>query len=254
MRVSVALLPSVSADLSGNVCVVVDVIRASTAMVGLFDAGCGRVYLSGSRSNAADVRRIVGDGCLLCAEQDDGSTPPGYDYEPSPVAISNLKLNGGGALLATANGTPAIRAAAQAGGDLVIVGALRNLDAVAEMAFTEAKRRGADVTIICSGQLRSSQIALEDVYCAGAIAARMSVLAGSDSLETLDSAVIAMQLADSYDSAEEVLFASMTGTRFAAMGRSDDVRLCAETNVSRHVPIFTRDASEVACPVEVLHD
>ncbi|TIP69627.1 MAG: 2-phosphosulfolactate phosphatase [Mesorhizobium sp.] len=172
MKIKVAFLPTSPLPIAGDVCIVVDVIRATTALVGLFDAGSDRVFVGGFRSDVTKARAAVGENGIICAELDDGSTPLGFDHEPSPSLLSRLDLSGRSAMLATANGTPAILAAVREGAALILLGSLRNLDAVTRRALAEASSRNADITIICSGQLRNSRVAIEDSYCAGLIVSR----------------------------------------------------------------------------------
>lgn len=254
MRVKVAFLPAQVPGLHGDVCIVVDVIRASTAIVSLFEAGCSRVFVSRSRADATRARAKAGDDSVICAEQDDGSAPAGYDHEPSPSVLSALQLAGRSAVLATANGTPAILIAHREGAGCIMVGSLRNLDAVAALAYAEARARGADITVICSGQLRNSRVAIEDVYCAGAIAMRLQALADGDPVILDDDAAIAHATASAATSPRDLLIGSMTGQRFIDLGKKADVVFCAETNVSTLVPLLVGPGQDVACPVHVLDD
>lgn len=250
MKIKVAFLPTSPLAIAGDVCIIVDVIRATTALVGLFDAGSKRVFVGGFRSDVAKARAAVGENGVICAEQDDGSPPIGFDHEPSPSLLSRLDLLGRSAMLATANGTPAICAAE--GAALVLIGSLRNLDAVARRALAEASSRNADITIICSGQLRNSRIAIEDSYCAGMIVSQFCELAKDDAVELDDSASLARGFTTSQNSAVKVLLSSMTGRRFIVNGRQHDVEFCARINESTIVPVVTAQYENNDHPVYLL--
>ncbi|TIX61566.1 MAG: 2-phosphosulfolactate phosphatase, partial [Mesorhizobium sp.] len=237
--------------IAGDVCIVVDVIRATTALIGLFDAGSARVFVGGFRPDVAKARAAVGDG-VICAELDDGSTPLGFDHEPSPSLLSRVDLSGRSAMLATANGTPAILAAVREGAALILLGSLRNLDAVAQRALAEASSRNADITIICSGQLRNSRVAIEDSYCAGLIVSRFCELAKDDAVELDDSASLAHGFTISQDSAVKVLLGSMTGRRFIGNCRQNDVEFCALINESTIVPVVAAQGEDSDYPVYLL--
>ncbi|RWM28721.1 2-phosphosulfolactate phosphatase [Mesorhizobium sp.] len=88
---------------------------------------CRRISLgcrqSARRRGRRERRHLRGAG--------DGSTPLGFDHEPSPSLLSRLDLSGRSAMLATANGTPAILAAVRERAALILLGSLGNLDAVA---------------------------------------------------------------------------------------------------------------------------
>ncbi|MER8843068.1 2-phosphosulfolactate phosphatase [Mesorhizobium sp. M0913] len=252
MKIKVALLPTNPLAIAGDVCIVVDVIRATTALVGLFDAGSERVFVGGFRSDVAKARAAVGENGVICAELDDGSTPLGFDHEPSPSLLSRLDLSGRSAMLATANGTPAILAAVREGAALVLIGSLRNLDAVARRALAEAPSREGDITIICSGQLRNSRIAIEDIYCAGMIVSRLCEFATEGAVELHDSASLAHGFTISQNSAVKVLLSSMTGRRFIGNCRQDDVEFCARINESTIVPVVTAHGEDCDHPVYLL--
>jgi 2-phosphosulfolactate phosphatase len=222
-------------------------------MVSLFDAGANSVYVSASRSDFDKARAAVGPLGIICAEQDDGSSPEGFDYEPSPSVLSRLELRDRAAMLATANGTPAILAANQQGASLILAGALRNLRAVTQRAYDEAKARGADITVICSGQLRNSRIAIEDSYCAGLMVERLHQLSGG-AVDLDDSAALARGYAASAPDALDVLIGSMTSQRFIAQGRRLDVEFCAIIDASDRVPVVGEDGVGDQYPVYVLDD
>lgn len=239
MQIKVAYLPTGPLSVRGDVCIVIDVIRATTAMVSLFDAGAGSVHVSASRSDFGRARAAVGADGIICAEQDDGSSPEGFDYEPSPSVLSGLTLGGRSAMLATANGTPAILAANREGASLILAGALRNLSAVTQRAYDEAKARGADITVVCSGQLRNTRIAIEDSYCAGLMVERLHQFSGG-TMKIEDSAALARGYAVSAPGALDVLIGSMTSQRFIAEGRRPDVEFCAIVDASDRVPVVVR--------------
>ncbi|TJV44586.1 MAG: 2-phosphosulfolactate phosphatase [Mesorhizobium sp.] len=239
-------LTSAAAGLNACIC-----RQREIALVGLFDAGSDRVFVGGFRSDVAKARAAVGDG-VICAELDDGSTPLGFDHEPSPSLLSRLDLSGRSAMLATANGTPAILAAVREGAASILIGSLRNLDAVARCALAEASSRNADITIICSGQLRNSRIAIEDSYCAGLIVSRFCALAKDDPVELDDSASLAHGFTISQDSAVKVLLGSMTGRRFIGNCRQNDVEFCARINESTIVPVVAAHGEDSDHPVYLL--
>ncbi|RWM28722.1 MAG: hypothetical protein EOR75_32900 [Mesorhizobium sp.] len=95
------------------------------------------------------------------------------------------------------------------------------------------------MTIICSGQLRNSRIAIEDSYCAGLIVSQSCELAEDDAVELDDSASLAHGFTISQDSAVKVLLDSMTGRRFIGNCRQNDVEFCARVNESTIVPVVS---------------
>src|SRR6185437_16941863 len=97
-------------------------------------------------------------------------------------------------ILSTTNGTRLLVSAAERF-EHVYVGSLLNLDAVA----AAARAHGDDVAVLCAGVL--GELALDDAYCAGRIAAAL----GGD---RTDSATAAIRLAGTYPSALDGIGAS----------------------------------------------
>ena len=91
-----------------------------------------------------------------------GDPLPGFDLGNSPLEY--LEPRAETLVLTTTNGTRAMVQAA-ANCDLVLVGSMLNLEAVA----AAARERGEDVEVVCAG-LRGGY-SEDDAYCAGRIAA-----------------------------------------------------------------------------------
>ena len=106
--------------------------------------------------------------------------------------------------------------------DLVLVGSMLNLDAVA----ATARGRGEDVEVVCAG-LRGGP-SEDDAYCAGRIAA----LLGGEPTETAERA---LELAASYACAEEAFRAIR---RVGETVAEEDLVWCARESVSAIVPRF----------------
>lgn len=256
MQIRVLPLPDLRAEPRDAVFVVVDVIRATTFLVMLFEAGCNRILLSRERLDAAKVRAAAGADSVLFAEGNDGTAPAGFDFEPSPALLQGLDLRGKTAVLATANGVPAAVSVANGGASLVALASLRNLAAASARALDEAMRRRVGITIVCSGRLRNAQIALEDIYCAGAMVDRLGALAaGAGTALTIDdSAAMAAKVFASTRETREAMLESMTGRRFVELGRADDVLLCSVMDAVDLTPVVVGSGAAAAYPVEILDE
>src|SRR6266542_482613 len=122
MRIDVALLPGQEFDRSRSVCVVVDVLRASSSIVTLLEGGARPVIAAGSIDDARTLRERL-PAYLLCGEAG-GLPPEGFDYGNSPAEFSRLRVQRKGAILATSNGTRLLASLAAA--PAVLVGCLLN--------------------------------------------------------------------------------------------------------------------------------
>jgi 2-phosphosulfolactate phosphatase len=164
------------------------------------------------------VRDELGAGVLggergaVQIEGFDAGASPREFLEPRDVPL----------ILSTTNGTRAILTAASSCEE-VLLGALLNLDAVA----AAAREREQDVAIVCAGF--KDTFALDDAYCAGRI---VELLGG----ERTDAAKAAELVARSFSDAHEALNARTYGPP----GLEEDIRYCAQENLLRTVPRFTR--------------
>jgi 2-phosphosulfolactate phosphatase len=209
VRIEVAFTPGETIE--APVGIVVDVLRATTTIAQAL-ASCEEV------EQARDLRETLGGGVL--GGERGTVLIPGFDLGNSPSEY--VEPRGETVILTTTNGTRAIVSAA-ARCDVVLVGSLVNLAAVA----AAASERGDDVAVICAGV--RGRFTLDDAYCAGRIVA---ALAG----ELADSAEAAVRLARSFPSAEAALGASRSGGNLRRTGLDGDIAWCARESVVDVVP------------------
>ena len=221
MRVHVAFTPA--EEVSAPVGVVVDVLRATSTMTQALAAGYGRVLCCSEVEEARAVATAEG-GAVLGGERKTMKID-GFDFGNSPREF--LEPAAETLVLTTTNGTRLLLAAA-ARCQLVLVGSLLNLEAVADAA----REKGVeDVAVLCAGV--KGELALDDAYCAGRIA---EALGG----EPADSAAAAIRLARSFATAEEGLSSSQSARNLHASGLDADIAYCARESVLSTVPRFSR--------------
>src|SRR5680860_1068490 len=84
-------------DVSGYVCGVIDVIRATTTISVMLAKGAREVVIAKNKSQAFLLRKIF-KNYLLCGEE--GGVPPkGFDFGNSPLEYSLMNLEGMGIIL-----------------------------------------------------------------------------------------------------------------------------------------------------------
>ena len=93
MRIDVALLPSLLPEPPGAVCIIVDVLRASSSCATLLDAGAESIAVAADVNKARALHDLAPAGTLLCGEVG-GLPPEGFDYGNSPVEFSAIELSG----------------------------------------------------------------------------------------------------------------------------------------------------------------
>jgi 2-phosphosulfolactate phosphatase len=238
MQIDVALVPQQADDWEDLVCIVVDVIRASTTLVTLFQQGIEVVYVAGEVDEARHLARER--NCLLMGERG-GVALPGFDYGNSPVAVIDTDFRGQQAVLTTSNGTAALRRVT--GAKAVLVGALLNATACSETALDLAETYETDVGIVCAGKWR--RFVLDDAVCAGVL---VETLAEIESRCTLsDAAQAARRLLRAYPDVLTPFRASASGQNLLRIGQGDDSAYCAQQDLSDVVPILQPDAPLRVC-------
>jgi 2-phosphosulfolactate phosphatase len=160
-------------DLSATVCVVFDVLRATSTFATALHNGAKEIIPVAEISEALDIRKTRPD-VLLGGERDGvkiraaqtGSVD--FDFGNSPREYTPSKVRGKTIVSTTTNGTRALRACA--GAKIVLAASFLNLGATAEFL---RHTKPADILIICAGT--GENAALEDTLAAGALC---EILAG----------------------------------------------------------------------------
>jgi 2-phosphosulfolactate phosphatase len=249
MQIRVALLPQLAGEVSEAVCVVVDVLRATTVIATLFERGCTRVYVAASHDTARDFARPR--GYTLCGETD-GFKVEDFDFGNSPVEFAAQQFTGRPVVLSTTNGTKAT--AAVAGARRVFLGAAVNCKAVAQAAWNAAQETGSDIVIVCSGT--NDQFTLEDATVAGLYVETIVGQAGAWTIpDQADSAIAARRL---WQSEPNLLRGWMEGYHARALadkGFGEDVGYSAAIDTLTHVPTLVpeSEADSVAAPVVLVN-
>ena len=235
MRIDVALLPNQRSDSSVSVCIVVDVLRASSSIVTLLECGASPVLAACDIDEARILHRRLPQH-VLCGEKG-GLPPEGFDYGNSPAAFSRLNLAGRGAILATSNGTRLL--AALAGAPAVVAGCLLNRTAAAQAALRIAGERGLDITVVCSAAYGGSAFVLEDALGAGAIVDAAISINRSLEAQTADAARFCrLAFLSAAPRLTEAVASSYHARELTEAGFTDDVSYCARLDVSDIVPIL----------------
>ena len=217
MRLDVAFTPAEARP--AHVAVVVDVMRATSTIAQALASGYRRVLCCREIDEARALREELGDSAVVGGERN-GILVEGFDLGASPREY--LEPRAETAIMTTTNGTRSILAAV-AHSDVVLLGSLLNLEAVA----AGARAPGKDVTVVCAGY--QGAFAIDDAYCAGRI---VELLDG----DRTDAAVAAAVLARVYPNAWE----GVNARTYGPPGLEDDRRWCTQKNTRDVVPRFSR--------------
>ncbi len=209
---------------NAEIVVVIDVLRATSAICTAFHNGIDKVIPVSTVEEALEYKK---KGYLVAAERK-GQIVPGFEFGNSPYSYMNKNLKGQTLVITTTNGTKAFHTASQA--KEVIIGSLLNLDAVSSFL----KKQNKNVLLLASGW--QNKFCLEDTICAGAIADQL--LSSGDFVCDQDSSIAAKYL---YLSAKEnylgYLKSSSHRRRLKKLNLNEDIKYCLTPNQTDVVPI-----------------
>lgn len=236
MKIDVAFIPSSvnPPDLAERTVVVVDVLRATTAIAVALSHGAKEVLPAASTEEALRMaQKLERDGVVLAGERKSVRIP-GFALGNSPAEFGPETVAGKTIVMTTTNGTQALIAAQ--GAREVIVGAAVNFTVVAERARAALREHG-DLVILCAGADR--HFALEDAFAAGRLTKVLLPEGGLRRIRVNDSAVAALELARHYgDRWLRALRASGHGRELVEMGFRSDLEACAAQDAHPVLPLY----------------
>ncbi|MCX6967079.1 MAG: 2-phosphosulfolactate phosphatase [Verrucomicrobia bacterium] len=202
------------ADLSASVCVVFDVLRATSSIITGLAHGAEEIRPVVSIEEALSARAQWPDAVL--GGERFGDRIDGFDLGNSPLEYCRAGLRR--IVTTTTNGTVTLQACASA--REVWVGALLNMQALVDRLRQSGPER---VLLVCAGTFR--ELALEDVLAAGMLAAAFP------EATLTDAAQVALAL---YRQHQANLCAALelakNGRVLRAHGRAEDVAWCAQVS------------------------
>jgi 2-phosphosulfolactate phosphatase len=226
--------------LTATVCIVFDVLRATSSMVTALSNGALGIQPVGSVSDAVRLKQSQPE-CLLAGErngvriQSDATGGIDFDLGNSPREFTPSVVEGKSIVMTTTNGTRALQACRGASARLIC--SFLNLRATAEYVLN---LDGESLLLICSGT--GERVAYEDVLCAGALVGLISK--GRGRMAFTDSALMAHRLYELEEpDLEDALARSINGQRLTALSElRGDVAFCAQRDRFQLVAGTTGDA------------
>ena len=214
--------------------VILDVLRASTTAAVALDHGARAIHPCASRNEAWNRRKELrreGIDPLLCGERG-GSKIEGFDLGNSPREFTREQVEGRTLIMATTNGTKALKAAERAA-DEIALGAYVNAGAVADrLAAGEG-----DALLVCSGKL--GFFSVEDFIGAGLILSELLKRVPPETFQLDDASRAALeQYRMHQDRLLELLQSCSHGAYLIECGFGDDLPICAEAGSTTQVPTY----------------
>ena len=208
-----------------EIVVVIDVLRATSAICAAFDNGIKSIIPVATIEEAREYQK---KGFLVGAERK-GQIVEGFDFGNSPYSYMKEELKGQDVVLSTTNGTKALSIAKDA--ETVVVGSLLNLDVLCEWLAKQDK----NVLCLCSGW--QDKFNLEDTICAGAISEYL--INTGDFTSDEDSSIAAKYLyLSAWDNPMGFLKSSSHRRRLKNLNLNEDVKYCLTPNTSNSIPIL----------------
>lgn len=205
--------------------VVIDIFRATSAIVTAFYNGVSKMIPVASVDEAREYQR---NGYMAAAERD-GEVIEGFELGNSPFGYMNNKVKGKTIAISTTNGTQAIEASRKA--SKILVGSFLNLDILCEYLVAQKK----DVVLLCAGW--KNKFNLEDTVFAGAVVEKLTAEANFQ--VDCDSAISARHL---YNIAKNNLFDFLSDSshrkRLAKLDLERDIKYCLTPNQCPVIPVM----------------
>ena len=214
-----------------TVCLVIDVIRASSTIVSLLDNGCRRVYTVAEEEKA---RQLGAERHMLTSGEWQGIKLSGFDMDNSPAEARTFPVKHRDVVLCTSNGTRVIDKAKKC--VQLFIASLLNAKVCARVGLLAAQAASSGITIVCAGQY--SKFVLDDAYCAGYLLQEMEKQADRLGIELKESDACraAKAVVKAYPDARTAFMESASGKVLLGTGGKEDFEVCLETNSSHAVP------------------
>jgi len=208
-----------------EIVVVIDVLRATSAICAAFDNGIKSII---PVPTVEEARAYKEKGYLAGAERK-GQIVEGFDFGNSPFSYMNKDFIGKEVVLSTTNGTKSLDVAKDA--EIVVVGSFLNLDSLSNWLSLQDK----NVLCLCSGW--QDKFNLEDTICAGAICDFL--INTGNFISDEDSSIAAKYL---YQSAKNnflgYLKSSSHRRRLKNLNLNEDIKYCLTPNQTDVIPIL----------------
>ncbi len=208
-----------------EIVVVIDVLRATSAICAAFDNGISAIIPVPTVEEAWEYKQ---KGYLAGAERK-GQIVDGFDFGNSPFSYMKEEFKGKEVVLTTTNGTKSLDVAKNA--ETVVVGSFLNLKALSEWLEQQEK----NVLCLCSGW--QDKFNLEDTICAGAISDYLISTGNYISIE--DSSIAAKYLfLSAKDNYLGYLKSSSHRRRLKNLNLNEDIKYCLTPDQTSVIPIL----------------
>jgi 2-phosphosulfolactate phosphatase len=210
------------------IAVVVDILRATSAIVTAFMNGVSRIIPVETLKEAEALKR---KGFLVAAERD-GLVQPFADFGNSPFNFTRERVASRQIVYSTTNGTQAIHEAADC--HRIVIGTYLNFTALSDWLVNQHR----DIIILCAAW--KNKFNIEDTLFAGALSE--SILRNSDYYTICDSVHVSIDL---YRLAKPDLMGYIEKAaqrhRLKKNNLDDVIEYCHTFDLTSMIPVFEND-------------
>lgn len=219
--------PQYSQDM--GIVVVIDILRATSAMVAAFEHGVKDIL---PVATIEEARQYLGRPGYIAAAERNGEVVEGFPVGNSPLGFKAMDLRDKTIVISTTNGTQAIQTGR--GARKLVVGAFLNLTALTDWLL----QQDDNILLLCSGW--RDKFSLEDSVFAGAVMDRLleSGKFGVEEDSSIASKYLFMAARDNFMS---ILKAAPRRKRLQQLHLLDDVKYCLTPDQSRMIPVLRGD-------------
>ncbi|MBL7982755.1 MAG: 2-phosphosulfolactate phosphatase [Flavobacteriales bacterium] len=216
-----------------GIVVVIDVLRATSAMVAAFEHGVDRII---PVSTIEEARQYIGRPGYIAAAERNGEVVDGFAFGNSPLAYVGQDLSGQTIVMTTTNGTKAINLAKNA--RTLVIGSFLNLSALSEWLV----KQNDNILLLCSGW--KDKFNLEDSVFAGAVMDRL-LESGKFGVEEDSSIAAKYMYMAARDNFMSILKAAPRRRRIEQLHLLPDVKYCLTPDQSTKIPVLRE--GELVC-------
>lgn len=248
-HVHVHLLPALipPGALKGGIAIVVDVLRATTAMVYALGSGGEAIVPCLEIEEARNVAARLGRDRAILGGERQGLPIEGFDLGNSPGSYTRDICRGKTLVMTTTNGTRAILASREA--ERTLIAAFSNVSATAEAVQSS----GRSIHVVCAGT--DGRVSIEDAALAGCLVQRLDTWyePGNDEAEIVHRLWMFSEdrLREKLPLQDDVLASGRGGKRVRELGLSADIAEAAAIDRFDFVAELRRDPlriERIECP------
>jgi 2-phosphosulfolactate phosphatase len=208
--------------IKGKVCVVIDVLRASTTIVVALANGCPEIIPVETPQEARNV--AARRGYLMGGERN-GLRIDGFDFGNSPLEYIREKINNRPIVFTTTNGTRAVRGCASS--RMLVLASFLNAGTIIRLL----EHLDSDTLIVCAGTRGKSSI--EDTVCGGML---LDGLRATGTPQVAEAISLWKRYKDNL--AGMMKNVSRHGATLVELGFEKDIDFAAAADTSDIVPVF----------------